>query len=213
MSLKIVVLISGYGSNLQAIIDACKQGLDVEIRAVISSCNDAYGLQRASKAQIPAVVVERKNFLSRQAFNQALLQQIEQFQPDIIVLAGFMIILEGEILHRYSGKILNIHPALLPKYPGLHTHKQVLQHKDLEHGVSIHFVDESLDGGPIICQAKCDVLPEDTVDSLQKKVQILEHQIYPLALDWLATKRLSLAEGKVKFDGETLPKSGKLLNL
>ncbi|MCH9770455.1 MAG: phosphoribosylglycinamide formyltransferase, partial [Gammaproteobacteria bacterium] len=208
--LAVIVLISGNGSNLQAIIDA---KLDINLCGVISNRADAFGLQRAKTAGIPTTVVKLNDYPDRTLYNKALLAAVDHYQPELIVLAGFMLKLDGQILRRYRGQIINIHPALLPKYPGLNTHKKVLKNGDNEHGLSIHFVDEVLDGGPIIAQAKLALNPGETPESLQSRVQILEHQAYPLVINWFAKGRIALCQNRVKLDHAVLDETGKLLNL
>jgi phosphoribosylglycinamide formyltransferase-1 len=161
----IVVLISGNGSNLQAIIDACKQKqINGTLRAVFSNKADAFGLERAREAHIPAHALEASQFASREAFDRELVQEIDAYAPDVVVLAGYMRILSPAFVAHYSGRLLNIHPSLLPKYPGLHTHRQVLENGDEEHGTSVHFVTDELDGGPVILQAKVPVFDGDNED-------------------------------------------------
>lgn len=184
--LAIVVLISGNGSNLQAIIDA---GLPVDIRAVISDKSDAYGLQRAMRAGIPTEVVLSRDYDGRQAYDEGLLKVLRRYQPELIVCAGFMRILGANVVDAYEGRIINIHPSLLPKYPGLNTHARVLQSKDHEHGVSIHLVNQELDAGPLLAQAAFKVCPEDTPESLAQKAHELEHQMYPQLLRLLSSNR------------------------
>lgn len=203
--LPIVTLISGNGSNLQAIIDALEQGLAVEIRAVISNREDAYGLERAKKYHIPREVIPHHNFSKHSSFERILQKTIDKYQPELIVLAGFMRKLSGNFVLHYEGRMLNIHPALLPKYPGLDTHARVLAAGDREHGVSVHYVTKTVDGGPIICQAKLLVLPDDTSESLRARVHALEHIIYPKVLSWIAARSLSLEGNRVLLDNEMLP--------
>ncbi len=203
--LNIVILISGNGSNLQAIIEAIKQGLAVTISAVISNRPEAYGLERAREAKIPALTVAHSLFQNRQTFEEALQKTIDQFQPQIIVLAGFMRKLTAGFVHHYRGRMINIHPSLLPKYPGLDTHSRALGAKDSHHGVSIHYVTEEVDCGPLICQAQFKINPEDNEASLQQRVHLLEHRLYPQVLAWLAAGRLQLtAKGIVLLDGKPL---------
>ncbi|MFW0094717.1 MAG: phosphoribosylglycinamide formyltransferase [Coxiella endosymbiont of Haemaphysalis qinghaiensis] len=203
--LPIVTLISGNGSNLQAIIDALEQGLAVEIRAVISNREDAYGLERAKKYRIPREVIPYHSFSEHSSFEQILRKTIDKYQPELIVLAGFMRKLSGDFVLHYEGRMLNIHPALLPKYPGLNTHARVLAAGDREHGVSVHYVTKTVDGGPIICQAKLLVLPDDTSESLRARVHALEHIVYPKVLSWIAARSLSLEGNRVLLDNEMLP--------
>ncbi|MFW0078936.1 MAG: phosphoribosylglycinamide formyltransferase [Coxiella endosymbiont of Haemaphysalis qinghaiensis] len=203
--LPIVTLISGNGSNLQAIIDALEQGLAVEIRAVISNREDAYGLERAKKYHIPREVIPHHSFSKHSSFERILRKTIDKYQPELIVLAGFMRKLSGNFVLHYEGRMLNIHPALLPKYPGLDTHARVLAAGDREHGVSVHYVTKTVDGGPIICQAKLLVLPDDTSESLRARVHALEHIVYPKVLSWIAARSLSLEGNRVLLDNEMLP--------
>jgi phosphoribosylglycinamide formyltransferase-1 len=192
--MNLVVLISGNGSNLQAIIDRIADGfLTVNIAAVISNNKDAFGLQRAIKAGIPTHILENKKFATRIEYDQALLNLVRTYEPDLIVLAGFMRILTSEFVKYYSGRILNIHPSLLPKYRGLNTHARVLAAGDKEHGASVHFVTETLDDGPVILQAKVPVLPTDNVETLAGRVLEQEHKIYPEAIKWYSQQRIMLS--------------------
>ncbi len=203
--LPVVVLISGGGTNLQAIIDAAQNDLPVDIRAVISNQPDAYGLQRAEQAGIPTAILDHRNFDSREAFDQALAKLVDEYQPGLVLLAGFMRILTPEFVRHYQGRMFNIHPSLLPRFQGLHTHQRVLDAAEKEHGASIHFVTEELDGGPVILQARVPVLPGDNADSLAARVLEKEHQIYPLAVRWFAEGRLSLNDaGQVILDNRAL---------
>ncbi|MGE3921250.1 MAG: phosphoribosylglycinamide formyltransferase [Gammaproteobacteria bacterium] len=187
--LRLIVLISGHGSNLQAIIDAiANRMLNAEIMLVISNRADAYGLLRAKQAGIMTEVVSVKQLSDRQKFDEALIKLIEPFTPDLVLLAGFMHILPSEFVRHFAGKILNIHPSLLPKYPGLHTHRQVLAAGDKEHGCTVHYVTEDLDAGPIIAQEKCEVLPNDTEDMLRERVLKLEHQLYVKVLQTMGAR-------------------------
>ncbi|ODQ07331.1 MULTISPECIES: phosphoribosylglycinamide formyltransferase [Enterobacterales] len=197
----IVVLISGNGSNLQAIIDACRANkITGNVVAVLSNKADAYGLERAKLADIPAYFVDPTLYNDRADYDSALIKQIDAYQPDIVVLAGFMRILSPDFVTHYQHKLLNIHPSLLPKYPGLHTHRQVLANKDAFHGVTVHFVTEELDGGPMIIQARIPVLPDDTEQSLQTRIQTEEYRIYPLAIGWLAEERLKMKNNQAFLD-------------
>lgn len=193
MSSRIVVLISGSGTNLQAIIDACESAdYPGSVVGVVSNKSDAYGLTRAQDANIETVSLSHKNFESRESYDQALVTKIDQFAPDVIVLAGFMRILTPAFVLHYQGKLLNIHPSLLPKYQGLNTHQRALDAGDKEHGVSVHFVTEELDGGPVILQAKVPVFDGDSSDDLAARVHEQEHRVYPLVVKWLCQKRLSM---------------------
>ena len=205
----IVVLISGNGSNLQAIIDACKQKqINGTLRAVFSNKADAFGLERAREAHIPAHALEASQFASREAFDRELVQEIDAYAPDVVVLAGYMRILSPAFVSHYSGRLLNIHPSLLPKYPGLHTHRQVLENGDEEHGTSVHFVTDELDGGPVILQAKVPVFDGDNEDDITDRVQAQEHAIYPLVVSWFVDGRLEMRENAAWLDGVKLPPQG-----
>jgi phosphoribosylglycinamide formyltransferase-1 len=209
MRSRIVVLISGGGTNLQAIIDACKQdNYGGEIVAVVSNKADAYGLTRAQDANIATSVLSHKDFDSRESYDSALVAKINNYQPDLIVLAGFMRILTAKFVQRFQGRLINIHPSLLPKYQGLHTHQRAIDAGDIEHGVSVHFVTEELDGGPVILQAKVPVFPEDDTDDLAQRVHQQEHRIYPMVVNWCCTKRVTMTEEYALFDGVILPISG-----
>ena len=181
---RIVVLISGNGSNLQALIDAEQRGElgGGQIVAVISNRADAYGLTRARNADLAAEHLSHKDFADREAFDAALMARIDNYQPDLIVLAGFMRILTPAFVRHFAGKMLNIHPSLLPKYPGMHTHARALEAGDSEHGASVHFVTEGVDEGPIILQARIAVMENDTPETLQQRVHQIEHQLYPRAV-------------------------------
>lgn len=203
--LPIVVLISGSGSNLQAIINAAKNGtIPIEIRAVISNRADAYGLERARLAGITTEVIDHTGFKGRGSFDAALMAVIDQHQPALVVLAGFMRILTPGFVRHYIGRMLNIHPSLLPHFTGLHTHRRAIEAKACQHGASIHFVTEQLDGGPVIIQAAVPVLPDDTEETLARRVLHKEHLIYPLAIGWFALGRLRLEGNAVILDGEAL---------
>lgn len=205
----IVVLISGNGSNLQAIIDACKQKqINGTLRAVFSNKADAFGLERAREAHIPAHALEASQFASREAFDRELVQEIDAYAPDVVVLAGYMRILSPAFVAHYSGRLLNIHPSLLPKYPGLHTHRQVLENGDEEHGTSVHFVTDELDGGPVILQAKVPVFDGDNEDDITDRVQAQEHAIYPLVVSWFVDGRLEMRENAAWLDCVKLPPQG-----
>jgi len=209
MSFPIVVLISGSGSNLQALIDQSLQGkLDITISAVVSNKADAFGLERAHKAGIPTHVLDHKSFGSREEFDQSLQEVIDQYQPKLVVLAGFMRILTDSFTRHYEGRMLNIHPSLLPKYKGLDTHQRAIDANDKEHGVSVHFVSAELDAGSVIVQARTQIEATDTADSLAEKIHKLEHVIYPLAVKWFSEGRLTVNNGKALLDGQLLPESG-----
>jgi len=206
---RIVVLVSGEGSNLQALIAACQQGrINAQISAVFSNKSAAYGLERARLADIPAQALDVKAYEDRAAFDIALADAIEAYQPDLVVLAGYMRILTADFVQRFAGRMINIHPSLLPKYPGLHTHRQAIDNQDDEHGTSVHFVTEQLDGGPVILQAKVPVFSDDSEDDLVARVQTQEHNIYPLVVSWFVEGRLSLKNDQVLLDDNPLPEQG-----
>lgn len=212
MPCNVVVLISGSGSNLQALIDSIShEGNPARIAAVISNRADAYGLTRAQNAGITTAVLDHKQFDGREAFDAALVEAIDAHQPDLVVLAGFMRILSPAFVQHYSGRLLNIHPSLLPKYKGLHTHQRALQAGDREHGCSVHFVTEELDGGPLVVQAVVPVLADDSPESLAQRVHHQEHLIYPLAVRWFAEGRLRLVAQGAMLDNQMLPSSGHLI--
>jgi phosphoribosylglycinamide formyltransferase-1 len=205
----IVVLISGNGSNLQAIIDACaRKQINGTLSAVFSNKADAFGLERAREAGIPAFALSMKAFDSREAFDRELMRQIDAFQPDLVVLAGYMRILSPAFVSRYQGRLLNIHPSLLPKYPGLYTHRQALENGDDEHGTSVHFVTDELDGGPVILQARVPVFAEDSEDDVTARVQAQEHDIYPLVVSWFVDGRLRMEANHAWLDNQKLPPQG-----
>jgi len=205
--LPIVVLISGGGSNLQAIIDAAERDqLPVEIRAVISNRPDAYGLERARNSGIEARVVDHREFPDRESFDRALQRVIDSYEPELVVLAGFMRILTPQFVEHYMGRMFNIHPSLLPEYSGLHTHRRVLEANGNRHGASVHFVTSELDGGPVVIQAEVPVLPGDDPDTLAARVLSQEHRIYPQVIRWFAEGRLGLKEGIPHLDGKPLRK-------
>jgi phosphoribosylglycinamide formyltransferase-1 len=204
--LPIVVLISGSGSNLQAIIDAAAAGMPIEVRAVISNQAEAYGLSRAQRAGIATAVLDHRPFEQREDYDLALLNLIDDYQPGLVALAGFMRILTPGLVRHYQGRMFNIHPSLLPKFRGLHTHQRALDAGERLHGASVHFVTEELDGGPLIVQAQVPVLPDDDADRLAARVLQREHQIYPLAIKWFAEGRLALSpQGQVELDAKALP--------
>lgn len=210
----VVVLLSGTGSNLQALIDSNDvKDSPARIRAVISNRADAFGLQRAKDAGIDTRVLDHKAFEGREAFDAALIEIIDTFNPQLVVLAGFMRILSADFVRHYQGRLLNIHPSLLPKYKGLHTHQRALEAGDREHGCSVHFVTEELDGGPLVVQAVIPVESDDSANSLAQRVHAQEHQIYPLAVRWFAEGRLSLDEQGALLDGQLLAASGHLIRI
>ncbi|MBI6566727.1 phosphoribosylglycinamide formyltransferase [Pseudomonas synxantha] len=208
----VVVLLSGTGSNLQALIDSTRTGdSPVRIAAVISNRSDAYGLQRARNAGIETRSLDHKAFDGREAFDRALIELIDAFEPKLVVLAGFMRILSADFVRHYEGRLLNIHPSLLPKYKGMHTHQRALEAGDSEHGCSVHFVTEELDGGPLVVQAVVPVESGDSAQTLAQRVHTQEHRIYPLAVRWFAEGRLILGHQGALLDGQLLAASGHLI--
>ncbi|REL29382.1 phosphoribosylglycinamide formyltransferase [Thalassotalea euphylliae] len=209
MSCRILVLISGSGTNLQAIIDACKSpDYPGQVVGVLSNKADAYGLERAANANIATTTLSHRDFATREAYDDALMAAIDKYQPDVVVLAGFMRILTPAFVQHYQGRLVNIHPSLLPKYQGLNTHQRAIDAGDDEHGVSVHFVTEELDGGPVILQAKVPVFENDTADELAARVHEQEHRIYPLVVKWLCQGRLKMVDEKAILDDTPLPMSG-----
>lgn len=205
--LPIVVLISGDGSNLQAIIDAIESGfLHADIRAVISNRAGVNGLERARRHGITTAVVSHRDYPDREQFDHALQQCIDGFAPRLLVLAGFMRILTSSFVDHYHGRILNIHPSLLPRYTGLNTHQRAIEAGDREHGVSIHFVTNELDGGPVISQARVPVLANDNAATLARRVLDQEHSLYPQTLEWFCRGRLQQRGNAVYLDGKRLDK-------
>lgn len=203
--LQTAILISGSGTNLQAFIDRVADGaLALEIAVVFSNRPDAFGLERARRAGIPTAVIEHGAFPDRESFDRAVATELDRYAPELIVLAGFMRILSPWFVAHYRGRILNIHPALLPKYPGLDTHQRALDAGDEWHGSTVHFVTEELDGGPRILQGRIRVAPSTDPDELMHRVQAVEHQIYPTSADWFGSGRLQMKDGATWLDGKRL---------
>ena len=203
--LPVVVLISGQGSNLQVLIDAAQSGsLAIEIRAVFSNRAGAYGLERARQAGIPAASIVPADFADNEHYEHALAAAIDRCSPGLIVLAGFMRILSAAFVRHYRGRMFNIHPSLLPKYRGLHTHRRALEAGDKLHGASVHFVTEELDGGPVVVQGEIDVHAGDDEQSLASRVQEIEHVIYPQAIRLFASGRLRMQNGRAELDSHAL---------
>jgi phosphoribosylglycinamide formyltransferase-1 len=197
----LVVLISGSGTNLQAIIDACDSGvLPVEVTTVISNERDAYGLNRARAANIPARTLDHRAFAHRADFDRELKTLIDSYKPNLLVLAGFMRVLGEEFVRHFLGRTMNIHPSLLPNYPGLNTHARALADGATEHGATVHFVTTELDGGPQIVQKQISVRPDDTPGSLAGRVHQIEHEIYPRAIGWFAEGRLFMKGNRAFLD-------------
>ena len=202
-STKLAVLVSGDGSNFQAIIDAIEVGdLDAQLSVVISNVASARALERGRKAGIHCISLPHTDFPSRAAFDEALAERLRDFQPDFVVLAGFMRILTPKFIDGFRHKLVNLHPSLLPRHPGLHTHRAALEAGDKEHGTSVHFVTEILDDGPIIGQAKLQIGNNDNELSLKRRIQVLEHRLYPQCLQLLATRALVNREGELFYLGK-----------
>jgi phosphoribosylglycinamide formyltransferase-1 len=193
--LPVVVLISGRGSNLKSILDAVAAGLPAEVCAVISNRPGAGGLAHAAAAGVPTEVVDHTRFATREAFEAALTGAIDRHAPGLVVLAGFMRVLGPEFVRHYRGRLINIHPALLPAFPGLDTHRRAIEAGAAEHGASVHFVTEEVDAGPVIHQARVPVLPGDTPEALAARVLEQEHRLYPEVIGWIA-------EGRVRLEGD-----------
>ncbi len=197
----IVSLISGRGSNFEAIYKAAKaKSWDVRFTGLIANQPEAKGLEFAKSVGIPTAVIHHRSYPSREAFDEALMQQIDAFGADLVVLAGFMRILTPGFIEHYEGRMMNIHPSLLPRFPGLHTHERALEAGDRVHGATVHFVSAGVDEGPIICQSEVPVLATDTPSELAARVLKTEHQIYPLAVEWFIQGRLQIAGNRVSVD-------------
>ena len=210
---QLVILISGSGSNLQSFIDAAASNiLEADIAAVVCNRPGALGLDRATKSDIATELVDHTDYDNRESFDAELIKRIDNYEPDLVILAGFMRILTPGFVNHYRGKLLNIHPSLLPKYPGLHTHQRAIDAGDNEAGATVHFVTEELDGGPAIIQSAVAIQPDDTADDLAKRILVEEHKIYPLAAQWFAEGRLTLNANKAQLDGKQLPDSGQCFN-
>lgn len=208
---QILVLISGSGSNLQSIINACNSGeIRGKVVAVISNVPEIRGLERAAKAEIPNMVVNHQSYSSRSEFDDELCKIINRFNPDLVVLAGFMRILSKDFVKKFEHKMINIHPSLLPAYPGLNTHQRAIDARDREAGATVHYVTSELDGGPCILRSKVRIDPEDTAADLAQRVLEREHIIFPKVVEWFCDRRITLNNGVVFIDGVSVPKAGLL---
>ena len=206
---KIVVLISGHGMNLQAMIDACKSSyINAKIVGVFSNQSDAFGLQRAKSAGIFHRTFLRSDYADNLAMDRHIADEIDNLGADLIVLAGYMKILSPEFTQHFAGKILNIHPSLLPKYSGLHTYQRAMEAGETEHGMTIHFVNEKIDGGAIVLQAKVPIFPEDKITDIEDRVKEQEIRFYPLVIKWFVEGRLRLIDNHAYLDGNHLPPQG-----
>ena len=203
--LPIAILISGRGTNMRVIAERAAAGsLPIEVRVVVTDQPAAEGLQAAAAMGIPTRVLAPREFADRTSYDQALVRVLAEYEPQLVVLAGFMRILTPHFIGAFAGRILNVHPSLLPNYRGLHTHRRALEAGETLHGVSVHFVTEELDGGPVIIQAEVPVMPGDSETTLSARVQRGEHRIYPQAIDWFARGRLVLKDGRAWLDGQPL---------
>lgn len=203
MSCRTAILISGSGTNLQAFIDAVAAGnLDLDLCVVFSNNPNAFGVERAEKAGIPTACIQHGDYPDRESFDRAVIAELDRWNPELLILAGFMRILSPAFVSHYEGKVLNIHPALLPKYPGLNTHQRVLDAGDEWHGSTVHFVTEELDAGPRILQGRLRVDPNESADELQHRVQAIEHQVYPEAAGLVGSGRVAFRKGNAVIDGD-----------
>lgn len=203
--LSLVVLVSGNGSNLQALIDAVADGrLIAKIQLVVSNRPEAGALDRAKQSNIPTLALDHRQYSDRDVFDREMAQHIDTYKPDLVVLAGFMRLLTNAFAQHYSGKLINIHPSLLPKHKGLHTHQRAIEAGDSWHGASVHFVVPELDAGPCLAQVKIPILKFDTPETLAKRLLVQEHQLYPFALNLIAKGEIRIEDGQLFWDGKLL---------
>lgn len=206
---RLVILISGSGTNMVNLIEHCQAGrINAQVVAVISNKADAGGLSKARELGVESIALPHTDYASRDDYDHALRQAVENYQPDLVILAGFMRILTPVFVSAFARRLLNIHPSLLPKYKGIHTHQRALDAGDSEHGVSVHFVTEELDGGPVVLQAKVPIFPGDEADDLQARVHEQEYRIYPLVVKWFCADRLACTAEGVVLDGNILGPQG-----
>lgn len=209
---RLVVLASGNGSNFQAIIDACESGrLDAEVVLLVVNRPGAYALERARTHGIPSRLIDHTTYPDREAFDAALAEAIDEARPDWIIMAGFMRILTDGFVDRFQGRLINIHPSLLPKYPGMNTHARALEAGDLKHGATVHFVTPTVDAGPPIVQGRLEILGDDDVDSLKQRIHAVEHRIYPLAIDWLIKGKVDFERAEKQTSPAVVDASGALI--
>lgn len=202
---RLVVLVSGKGSNFEAVVQATRSGqIPAQVVALISNRPQAGALERATRLGIPAKVINHQTYPDRTAFDQALMTTIDAYEPDLVILAGFMRILTPGFVEHYLGRLINIHPSLLPQYPGLHTHARALADQVRQHGASVHFVTQDLDGGPVVLQAAVPIQEGDTAERLAERVHAIEHRLYPLAITWFVMGRLRLEHNRATLDGSPL---------
>ncbi|WP_422138461.1 phosphoribosylglycinamide formyltransferase [Endozoicomonas sp. ALC020] len=204
---RVVVLLSGSGTTLQAILDQQKQYC-YQVVGVLSNRPDAYGLERARKAGLDTFSLDHKGFSSRESFDLELVQRIDEFKPDLVVLAGYMRILSRAFVKRYQGKLINIHPSLLPRHKGLNTYQSALDAGDKEHGTSVHYVTEKLDSGSVVMQATLDITDVDTAKTLEQRVKVMEHHLYPKAIDWIVSGRITIQNDAILLDKKPLGPQG-----
>ena len=201
---RIVVLISGSGSNLEAIIEAClSQRINGEVVHVISNVPDVFGLTRAANHKIPSSVINHNDFIDRESFDRELYNKVSDLNPDVVVLAGFMRILTANFTNPLKGKLINIHPSLLPKYPGLNTHQQAMDNQDSHHGISIHYVTEELDGGPIIAQGSMKLDLQSSLEEVIDQIHRIEHNLYPRVIAELLDMKVGLKDNTVQFSHDS----------
>ena len=209
---RLVVLASGNGSNFQAIIDACESGrLDAEIVLLVVNRPGAYALERAARHGIPSRLIDHKAYADREAFDAAMAEAIDEVQPDWIIMAGFMRILTDGFVERFRGRLINIHPSLLPKYPGMNTHARALEAGDRQHGATVHFVTPTVDAGPPIVQGRLEILADDDVEALKQRIHGVEHRIYPLAIDWLVKGKIDFERAEQQTSPAVVDASGALI--
>ncbi|MFI9652872.1 phosphoribosylglycinamide formyltransferase [Guyparkeria halopsychrophila] len=209
---RLVVLASGNGSNFQAIIDACENGrLDAEIVLLVVNRPGAYALERARTHGIPSRLIDHKDFADRESFDAAMAEAIDAARPDWIVMAGFMRILTDDFVDRFQGRLINIHPSLLPKYPGMNTHARALETGDRVHGATVHFVTPTVDAGPPIVQGRLEIFDKDDVESLKQRIHGVEHRIYPLAIDWLVKGSIDFDRAAAQTSPAVVDASGALI--
>ncbi|WP_252176081.1 phosphoribosylglycinamide formyltransferase [Endozoicomonas sp. 4G] len=204
---RVVVLLSGSGTTLQAILDQQNQYC-YQVVGVLSNRPDAYGLERARSAGIDTRSLDHKHFPSRESFDLELMERIDKFKPDLVVLAGYMRILSHAFVKHYQGKLINIHPSLLPKHKGLHTYQSALDAGDKEHGTSVHYVTEELDSGSVVMQGTLNITPADTAKTLEQRVKVMEHYLYPRAIDWIASGRITVEDDVISLDKKPLGPQG-----
>nr|WP_257274950.1 phosphoribosylglycinamide formyltransferase [Endozoicomonas sp. SESOKO4] len=204
---RIVVLLSGSGTTLQAILDQQNQ-YSYKVAGVLSNRPEAYGLERARKAGVDTCSLDHKRYPSRESFDLGLMERIDEFKPDLVVLAGYMRILSSTFVKHYQGRLINIHPSLLPKHKGLNTYQSALDANDKEHGTSVHYVTEELDSGSVVMQATLNITSADTAKTLEQRVKVMEHHLYPKAIDWIVSGRIMTKDDVISLDNKPLGPRG-----